>query len=286
LDELRVPFYPHLSGGKGTHTSIFLDPTSIVLPGATVARAQRAKVDVWTHVRMVVANAFLDAAEFPAGDDARWAPPIGNGVLDRLKIKWSALRNGSMVRVIGTPGSAGFRKTLVPRDFDWKAAAEWDAPKPAPLVFHGTPELWAVPRSINERIAAAIDAACGQAERAVDGSTREVQANPLKALAAVKAVPCVKHILDEPAPRGTRHYAFLNLAVTAKTLGLPHAGAQALLRQALAKCGLDETDPAWQTLNEVYAGGYRLMSPKCPSPHCTAWCNPNGCSFSGRFEFH
>ena len=109
--------------------------------------------------------------------------------------------------------------------------------------------------------------------------------NPLLTLAAVKAIPCVAHILNEPAPRGTRHYAFLNLAVTARHLGLPRDGAESLLRRALSLCGLPDTDPAMASLHEVYDGRYNLLNIACPSPHVKSFCNPNGCSLATRFVF-
>jgi hypothetical protein len=285
-DHLQVPVYDHESGGKGAHASIFLDPTSIKDTSGILARANRAGIDIWSITRITVANAFLDAAGFPPGDSVRWTAPVGNGIFDRLKVKWNADRRGSMVRVIGTPGSAGFRKTLVPDNFSWSAAATWEAPKPQRLRFHDTPQLWGVPAALNDRILAQVEEATHAAEATLAEGQKENSQGSLKALAAVKACPCVAKILAAPAPPGTRHYAFLNLAVTSRALGLPRAGAENLLRKALGLCGLDEGDGAWQVLQDVYDGHYSLASPRCPSPHVSGWCQPNACPLSRRLTFN
>lgn len=284
LNALGAPSYDHLSGGKGTHTSVFIDPASIHLPRALLGRAERAGVDVWSHARLAAADAILDAAGIPPGDDARWAPPIGNGVFDRLKVKWNALRNGSMVRVIGAPGGAGFRKTLVADDFDWRRAASLPGPPSKPLRFHLEPVPWPVPRGVSDAIATAVEADVAGRETARETAPSRPGRGALRAVLDLKAIPCIVRILEGP-PKGTRHYAFLNLAVMAKALGVPRQAARRLLIEALAKCGLDARDPAMQTLDEVYDGHYSLTAPRCPSPHVSSWCNPNRCCLAGRFEF-
>jgi hypothetical protein len=282
LRELGIPHYAHLSGGKGTHTSVFIDAASVVLPAPLLTQAQAVGVDVWSAVRLAVAEAILDAAGFPKGDDARWTPPVGNGVVDRLKVKWSALRNGSMVRCLGTMGSYGFRKTWAPDDFDWKAAVAWETPQADGVQFHSLPQLLDV-RDISDRIARGLDVAVRQ-RAAMSVAEHRSSCNPLHAIAQARKVPCVARILEEAAPRGTRHYAFLNLAVTCRTLGVPLVAAQKMLRHALELSGLDESDPAWTLLAEVYDGRYQKAA-SCPSPHVSGWCKPNDCPLSKRFEF-
>ena len=284
MRRVDIPHYAYLSGGKGVHIGVFVDPDSVRLPAALLERADAAGVDVWSVVRLTVANAILDVADFPKGDVARWTPPIGNGIVDRLKVKWSALRKGSMVRCIGTMGSHGFRKTWLPDDFDWQAAQAWEEPQPQELRFHGKPVSYSLPPPLNDRVVRALEAEVRNRGIATTPQHRNT-CNPLHAIAQARKVPCVARILDEAAPKGTRHYAFLNLAVTCRTLGVPLAAAQKMLRHALALCGLDDSDPAWGLLSEVYDGRYNLLAPRCPSPHVSGWCKPNDCPLSKRFEF-
>ena len=293
LDELHVPYYAGPSGGKGAHASVFLDPESIKVPDRLLERARKVDVDVWSEARQAFAHAVFDAMDLPRGandeetENLRWAPPLGvSGVFDRSKVKWSAARSGSMVRAIGTPGGAGFRKTLAPEwhEAEWLLSATRDAEPPAlPLKWHQEPALFAVPAALNQAIVARLEATVGKAEAA--RARERPTANSIQALGKVKSVPCIARILAEPAPRGTRHYAFLNLAATCKTLGVTRTGAENLLRQALALCGLDESDNAWSVLQGVYDGQYSLMNVCCPSPHVKAWCAPNACPLSRRFEF-
>ena len=285
LDELGIPHYTGPSGGKGAHASVFFDPTTIRGPSDLLARAERLGVDLFSEARMVLANCILNAAGFPDDDAKRWAPPIGeSGVWDRSKIKWSAARMGSMVRVLGCRGRAGFRKTVAPWDAEaWRRSAANEAPPELGQRFHYDVQSYELPRTISDMIIEQVERAVATAE-ATKASTRPT-VNPFEAVKALKAVPCAARILTSPAPPGTRHYAFLNLAVTAKHLGVPRAGARSLLQQALALCDLSDTDPAVQVLEEVYDGRYRLMNMTCPSPHVKSWCDPNGCALACRFEF-
>lgn len=283
LHELQATPYSGPSGGKGSHTSVFLDPASIRGPERLFERAQFLGVDIWSEARMTFAHAVFNGMGLPPEDDARWAPPAGgSGVWDRSKVKWSAARSGSMIRVLGTPGSAGARKTTVDwSPEEWRASAATEAPPVAPLKWFDAPVLYPIPPSISQLIVAAVERAVLAAE-AVYTETKPTR-NPIAALAEVKRVPCVARILREPASPGTRHYAFLNLAVTAWHAGVTRRGAESLMRQALALCGLDEADKSWQALQDVYAGRYSIRATACPSPHVSALCEPSCCPLSRGF---
>lgn len=284
LDSLAAPYYSGPSGGKGTHTSVFLDPASVKVDAALLDRAERLGVDAWSEARAAFAHLVFDAMGLPRGDDVRWAPPLGaSGVWDRSKIRWSAGRSGSMVRVLGTPGGDGTRrKTLWDADA-CAATAGNDSPPSMPVSFHSTPTLYAAPAELNAVIVANIEAAClaVEAARAKDRPALD----PEQALSAFKAVPCIARTLSQPCLSGTRHYAFLNLAVMAKHFGVAREDAQGLLQEALAVSGLPATDKAVDTLGEVYDGRYSLVNVACPSPHVRSFCQPNACSQSRRFTF-
>lgn len=292
LDELRIPYYAGPSGGKGAHASVFIDPESIRVPDRLLERAKAVDVDVWSEARQAFAHAIFDGMDLPKGateedtENLRWAPPLGvSGVFDRSKVKWAASRSGSMIRLIGTPGSTGARKTIAPdwHEAEWLQAALLSAPPTLPLKWHGEPALFAVPAALNQAIVARLEAAVGRAEAA--RAKERPTANSIRAVAKVRSVPCIAKILTEAAPPGTRHYSFLNLAVTARALGVTRTGAENLLRQALGLCGLNESDGAWATLQRVYNGEYNLVNVCCPSPHVKAWCSPNACPLSNRREF-
>lgn len=280
LEEIRVPHYAHVTGGKGTHTSVFVDPDSIHADSGLLARAERLGVDPWSTARETLAEAFLDAAGYGSGE--KWAPPIEDGVFDRLKVRWAAARSGSMVRVVGAPGSYGIRKTLVPEDWSgdsWRRAARRDTPPELRLRFPDEPDLWYVPRALNGRIVARLVERVERAESA--RVTQAASEDPDKALhKLVNDVPCVRRILTDAAPQGTRHYAFLNLVVTARGLGVTREAAADTLRRALDLCGLDERDKAWELLDEIYSGTYTLPKLTCPSPHVSNWCDKNRCCLS------
>lgn len=283
LDELGVPHEDFLSGGKGAHLSIFFDPTGITIDGDLFRRAKRTRTCAWSVARLTLAHALMDAAEFPEGDDPRWAPPIGkSGVFDRLKVKWSTFKRGSMVRMAGTPGGRGFRKTRLPEDWTWEETSK--EPPSVPLRWPEEVKLWTVPVPLRQRIVDDLEAAVRRAESAqASNNRRTAPGSALQAVRKLKRIPCVSSILDAPAPKGTRHYAFLNLVTTCRALGLPRRSAERHLLRALRKCGLDKTDKAWELLDEVYSvHNYRADRLMCPSPHVSSFCDLNRCSISRR----
>lgn len=283
LRRLGVPHYSGPTGGKGTHTSVFVDASTIHVPRALLDRARRLGIDVWSQAREVLAEALLNAAGFPEAPEARWAGPERHGFFDRLKVRWSAARAGSMVRVLGCAGSTGARKTLAPHDYDWHAAARLPGPPPLPLKFHYAPETWSVPKLIAQRVPIALEEACDAKERVANQETPNL--NKLEAARLFKNVPCVARALIEPAPNGNRHYTFLNLVAIAKRLGLPRGAAERALHQSMAQCGLPPTHERGAVLDEVYQGRYAVTNLRCPSPHVQAWCDPNACPLAKGYEF-
>lgn len=286
LTGLGIPFQAGPSGGKGAHISVFLDPDSIKLPTGLLQAASRAGIDIWSIVRLTVAEAILDAADFPEGE--RWSPPVGSGMMDRLKVKWNALKRGSMVRLCGTPGSTGRRKTIVAPDYDWKGSANLPEPPTEPLQFHGKPDLFTVPPPIVTRIAEALEEAVKTAQVPTEVPT-VIEANELRAIALFKSIPCIAKLLQDGAPSGMRDRAFGDFGIKAKMVGVPRWAADRLARQVLDKSpGADEGHALYRVAS-AYEGNYAPHL-RCPSPLVPELCEgcqgtcplaPKGFTFSG-----
>lgn len=275
LDVLGVPRVTMWSGGKGAHTHVFLD--GLTLDEDVFAECKRHGVDVWRVARVVVANAILDAAEVPDADDAatlrktrgntRWAPPHGEGMFDRTKISWDAERSGSMVRVAGCAGSAGFRKTLAPEDI-----TRWPKrlPREAPLRFPALPfTAWRVPEALRDRVKLAIEAELLRVKEREGKSEGPIVPKG----ASLKDAPCLAYFTRTGAPSGARHFAFLDYAARLRALGYSRAVALRFVRAALSACGGGAEHEG--VVDEVYAGRWSPSEAPCE-------CTPGSCVFARR----
>lgn len=134
----KIPCYIALTGGKGMHVHVFVDPTSVQIDEGLGQQLKEHGVDVLSITRVLLANNLLEKA----GVDAAKAG------LDRGKIGWRSSGRGSLIRMCGAVHERGGGvKTIVMEVPDQR-------PEPAslPLVFPKSLEMWRVGRKLEKAV--------------------------------------------------------------------------------------------------------------------------------------